>query len=81
MMKFKGLSTSAKQEILFATTLGKKTLKDFVGRDSWILFQLMDLDSIFLVHPATKWKTLESYQKKNVFNVSKGKCFQFACGK
>ena len=41
----------------------KKALKDFVGRDSWTLFQFLDLDSGFLEHPATKWKTLESYQK------------------
>ena len=63
MMKFKGLSPFAKQEMPFSSTLGKKALKDFVGRDSWTLFQLLDLDSSFLEHPATKWETSESYQK------------------
>ena len=41
----------------------KKVLKGFVGRDSWTLFQLLDLGSGFLENPATKWETLESYQK------------------
>ena len=41
----------------------KKALKDFVGRDSWTLFHLLDLDSGFFEHPATKWETSESYQK------------------
>ena len=63
MMKFKGLSPSAKQEMPFSSTLGKKTLKDFVGRDSWTLFQILDLDSSFLEHLATKLETSESYQK------------------
>ena len=66
MMKFKDLSPSAKQEMPFSSTLGKKALKDFVGRNSWTLFQLLDLNSGFLEYPATKWETC---------------CFQFACGK
>ena len=62
MMKFKDLSPFAKQEMPLSSTLEEKALKDFVGRDSWTLFQFLDLDSGFLEHPATKWKTLESYQ-------------------
>ena len=40
-------------------------------RDNWALFQLLDLDSGFLEHPATKWKTLENYRKGKhiVFNL------------
>ena len=64
MMKFKDLSSPfAKQEMRFSSTLEEKALKDFVGQDSWTLFQFLDLDSGFLEHPATKWKTLECYQK------------------
>ena len=71
MMMFKDLSPSAKQEMPFSNTLEEKALKDFVGRDSWTLFQFLDLDSAFLEHPVTKWKTLESYQKRKhvVYNL------------
>ena len=62
-MKFKGLSPSPKQEMPFSRTLGKKALKDFVGRDIWTLFQLLDLHSGLFEQPAIKWETLESYQK------------------
>ena len=48
----------------FFITLGNKALKDFEGRDSRILFQLLNLDFDFLEHPTTKWETLKSYQKE-----------------
>ena len=40
-------------------------------RGNWTLFQLLNLDSGFLKHPATKWETLESYRKgkHGVFNL------------
>ena len=52
-----------KQGVPFSITFEKKALKDFIGRDSWTLFQLLDVDFGFLEHSATKWETLESYQK------------------
>ena len=71
MMKFENSLPSAKQEMPFSSNLGRKTLKDFVGQDSWAIFQLLDLDSSFLKQPATKWETLESYQhaKKAISNL------------
>ena len=71
MMKFENSLPSAKQEMPFSSNLGRKTLKDFVGQDSWAIFPLLDLDSSFLKQPATKWETLESYQhaKKAISNL------------
>ena len=71
MMKFENSLPFAKQEMPFSSNLGRKTLKDFVGQDSWAIFQLLDSDSSFLKQPATKWETLESYQhaKKAISNL------------
>ena len=48
----------------------EKAFRGFVIRGNWTLFQLLDLDSAFLEHPATNWETLESNRKGKhvVFN-------------
>ena len=36
--------------------------KDFVGKDSWTAFHLLQLDSSFVSLPVAAWKTNEGYE-------------------
>ena len=55
----------------YSTNLCGKSLKDFIGQDSWALFDLLSIDSTFIKLPAIKWKTVESSQnaKEAVSNL------------
>ena len=52
MIKYQGKSGNDKQEMPVSTNLGRISLKDFVGKGSWIAFQLLRLDSSFVSLPA-----------------------------
>ena len=45
MIKYQGESGNDKLEMSVSANLGRKSLKDFVGKDSWTAFQLLRLDS------------------------------------
>ena len=41
--------------------LGKKQLKDFIGSDSWTMFNLLEISSSFVNNPIKEWDTCDSY--------------------
>lgn len=42
--------------------VAKMELKDFVGPDSWMFFEIIDLNSSFLSQPVSKWCDLEDWK-------------------
>jgi hypothetical protein len=64
MLSYQGVDCSAPdkvQEMPASDHLEKKALKDFVGHDSWSMFELLGIDSSFVKLPVAKWSKLESY--------------------
>ena len=52
----------SKKKMPVSANLGRKSLKDFLGKDSWTAFQLLRLDSSFVSLPVVAWKTNEGYE-------------------
>ncbi|KAG0722932.1 hypothetical protein GWK47_043585 [Chionoecetes opilio] len=48
-----------------------KALKDFIGHDSWSMFELLGIDSSFVKLPVAQWTTSDNYRhgKKVVANL------------
>ncbi|KAG0728430.1 hypothetical protein GWK47_032474 [Chionoecetes opilio] len=48
-----------------------KALKDFIGHDSWSMFELLGIDSSFVKLPVAQWNTSDNYRhgKKVVANL------------
>ena len=65
VLKVESLPPSAQQQMPYSTNLCGKSLKNFIGQDSWALFNLLGIDSTFIKLSAIKWKTVESFQKAN----------------
>ncbi|KAG0717293.1 hypothetical protein GWK47_054746 [Chionoecetes opilio] len=60
-----------KQEMPASHQLGSKALKDFIGHDSWSMFELLGIDSSFVKLPVAQWTTSDNYRhgKKVVANL------------
>ena len=49
------------QQVLYSKDLAKKQLKDFIGSDSWTMFNLLEISSSFVNNPIQEWDTCDSY--------------------
>ena len=48
------------------------SLSDLISRDSWFFFQILQIDSSFLLESLMTWSELDSYQNglKNVWSLN-----------
>ena len=49
------------QQVPYSKDLAKKQLKDFIGSDSWTMFNLLEISSSFVNNPIQEWDTCDSY--------------------
>ena len=49
------------QQVPYSKDLAKKQLKDFIGSDSWTMFNLLKISSSFVNNPIQEWDTCDSY--------------------
>ena len=54
-------AVSTVQKVPYSKNLAKKQLKDFVGSDSWTMFELLEINSSFLNDPVSEWNNCDSY--------------------
>ena len=71
MLKHKKSPTVLLQQVPYSAEFKTKSLKDFVGNDSWTLFDLLSSDRSFLRLPAAAWESHAQYKalKKVVSNL------------
>ena len=62
MLRYHGTAQNRIQEMPASHHLGSKALKDFVGHDSWSMFELLGIDSSFVKLPVAQWPTSDSYR-------------------
>uniref|UniRef100_UPI00358E4C15 uncharacterized protein n=1 Tax=Myxine glutinosa TaxID=7769 RepID=UPI00358E4C15 len=62
MLRYHGTAHNMIQEMPASQQLGSKALKDFVGYDSWSMFELLGIDSSFVKLPVAQWPTSDSYR-------------------
>ena len=61
MLKNERPVTNPIQEMPQSKNFCSKTLKDFIGTDSWTMFKLLGIDSSFLKLPVQQWENSDSY--------------------
>ena len=54
-------STNTHQLMPDSRYFGVKSLKDFIGSDSWTMFKLLGIDSSFLFSPVSEWDKSDAY--------------------
>lgn len=61
MLKNQGPVTNTIQEMPHSNNLGSKTLRDFIGKDSWTMFKLLGINPDFLNLSVDQWNVSTSY--------------------
>ena len=61
LLQFKEIAINKFQEMPKSADFSKKTLKDFIGNDSWTFFSLLGIDTEFLQAPVSQWEHYDSY--------------------
>ena len=63
ILDYKGEAPSKTQDMPICQKFSSMKLKQFVGSDSWTLFNLIGVDPDFLHVPVSEWPTNENYKK------------------
>ena len=63
MLKYEGVPEGTLQQVPYTTSFSGKSLRDFVGKDSWALFDLLSIERENFQFSVEEWESMERFKE------------------